>query len=202
MLITRTSLLISAAAVLFVLAVHTDAEAGFLCRRGMGSYAKFYRPTPFYKLTPRVRVSRAPYTHLSNYQPSAKAAQPNTPAKAQVEHPTKYISTVRAKSVNTVSAKLPSFPIWQNLPGSHLRPAWATCVVKEYLDTGVVRFRDVCTKEWAINSIENDDVKTSKIRSACLSKQKNRNGVVMFKDICTGEWAMNTVKQMALANVQ
>jgi hypothetical protein len=65
----------------------------------------------------------------------------------------------------------------------------------------VVRFRDVCTKEWAINSIDND-AKSSKIRSACLTKQNGQNGLVMFKDVCTGEWAMNTAKQIALANAQ
>src|SRR5262249_58632045 len=32
--------------------------------------------------------------------------------------------------------------------------ASATCLTKEYLETGAVMFRDVCTKEWAINSTD------------------------------------------------
>ena len=200
MLVTRTSFLISAAAVLFVMATHTGAEARFLCWRGMGSYAKYHKPPLFYKSTPQVRASRAHHANPPNYQPPAKVIQPKTTAKVQVENQTKSISTVSSKPASIVSAK--PRPLTDMAESASIARSTDTCVVKEYLDTGVVRFRDVCTKEWAINSIERDDAKTSKIRSACLSKQHNRNGVVIFRDVCTGEWAMNTVKQMALANAQ
>ena len=62
-----------------------------------------------------------------------------------------------------------SSPMRRVLPRS--RPRADTCLVKEYLDTGVVQFRDVCTREWATNSIDSD-AQASKIRTACLTKQE------------------------------
>jgi hypothetical protein len=206
MLVTRTSLLISATAAIFVMAAHTGAEAGFLCQRGMGSFAKYY------KAPPQVRVSKAPYTKPSNQHRTAKAVQPKAPAKAPVENPTKSDNIASAKPASIASAKPASekpasvadakpADIADATASTPIATATDTCLVKEYLDTGVVRFRDVCTKEWAVNSID-DDAKASKIRSACLTKKNNQNGVVMFKDVCTGEWAMNTAKQIALASAR
>jgi hypothetical protein len=199
MLATRTSLLISATTAMFVMAAYTGAEAGFLCQRGMGSYARSY-------FTPQVRVSKAPYTKPSIKQQTAKAVQSKAAAKAPAEYPVKSVSTASVKPASTAVAKPASTAVAKpnvaDATGSTpIAAATDTCLVKEYLDTGVVRFRDVCSKEWAINSID-DDAKASKIRTACLTKQNNQNGVVMFKDVCTGEWAMNTAKQMALANAQ
>ncbi len=71
--------------------------------------------------------------------------------------------------------------------------AAATCLTKEYLETGAVMFRDVCTKEWAINST--DVAKKVPAPRACLTKDSGDNGVVTFRDICTKEWAMNTRDQ-------
>ena len=193
MLVTRTSVLVSATAEVFVVAAITGAEAGFLCKRGVGSYARFYNPPP------TVRYSQAPHTKVSNTQRSAKAVQNKAPAKAPVENPTKSISTASARPPAIASRK--PTEVADTAGPTPIAPRTETCLVKEYLDTGVVRFRDVCTKEWAISSIDND-AKSSKIRSACLTKQNSQNGVVMFKDVCTGEWAMNTAKQIALANAQ
>jgi hypothetical protein len=79
--------------------------------------------------------------------------------------------------------------------------ATKTCLTKEYLDTGAVRFKDTCTSEWAINST-NVDTKASTAIHACLTKENNPNGVVMFRDTCTHEWAMNTADQLALAQTR
>jgi hypothetical protein len=62
-----------------------------------------------------------------------------------------------------------------------------SCLSKEYLQQGVVMFRDTCTKEWAIN---NTSTQTAS-NAACLTKTNPQDGVVMFKDICSSEWAMN-----------
>jgi hypothetical protein len=197
MLVSRTSLLVSATTAVFVVAASTGAEAGFLCKRGMGSFARFYNPPP------TVRFSKAPHTKVLTTQRSAKAVQP----KAPVENPTKSISTASAKPANFAGAKPASIAsakpteVADTTESAPVTPPTERCLVKEYLDTGMVRFRDVCTKEWAINSVDND-AKSSKIRGACLTKQNSQNGVVMFKDVCTGEWAMNTAKQIALANAQ
>ncbi len=193
MLETRTPLLISAAAAMFLMAACTGAEAGFLCKRGFGGFQRSYN------YTPPERISRT-YAKAPTYQGVSKAANNQEVPKAAsqkrpVENPPKSVTIASAKPAATAdtAASTPT-PIPVATPTN-------TCVVKEYLDTGAVQFRDTCTKEWAINSIDSD-AKTSKIRSACLTKQNNQNGVVIFKDVCTGEWAMNTAKQMALANAQ
>jgi hypothetical protein len=62
-----------------------------------------------------------------------------------------------------------------------------SCLSKEYLQQGVVMFRDTCTKEWAINKTSTQTASNA----ACLTKVNPQDGVVMFKDICSSEWAMN-----------
>jgi hypothetical protein len=74
--------------------------------------------------------------------------------------------------------------------------ATATCLTKEYLDTGAVLFKDVCTQEWAMNST-NVSNKLSAVGRSCLTKDTAQDGVIVFKDVCTQEWAMNTVEQAA-----
>ena len=71
--------------------------------------------------------------------------------------------------------------------------ATTTCLTKEYLDTGAVLFKDVCTQEWAMNST-NVSNKLSAVGRSCLIKDNAQDGVIMFKDVCTQEWAMNTVE--------
>jgi hypothetical protein len=70
-----------------------------------------------------------------------------------------------------------------------------TCLMKQYLATGAVLFKDACTKEWAINSTGVAS-RTANNRN-CLTKDSRENGFVMFKDICTNEWAMNTLERKA-----
>lgn len=74
--------------------------------------------------------------------------------------------------------------------------ATGACLTKEYLDTGAVKFRDTCTKEWAINATDVTK-KVTPAAATCLTKDTDQNGVVMFRDTCTREWAMNTPDQMA-----
>jgi hypothetical protein len=62
-----------------------------------------------------------------------------------------------------------------------------SCLSKEYLQQGVVMFRDTCTNEWAINKTNTQTASNA----ACLTKANPQDGVVMFKDICSSEWAMN-----------
>jgi hypothetical protein len=69
------------------------------------------------------------------------------------------------------------------------RPPAPNCLTKDYLQTGVVMFRDLCNQEWAINN--SSVTNTAPTNSACLSKENPQNGVVLFKDNCTSEWAMN-----------
>jgi hypothetical protein len=73
-----------------------------------------------------------------------------------------------------------------------------TCLTKEYLDTGAVKFQDTCTKEWAVNST---DVEKRTVTLSCLTKESSQSGVVMFRDTCTNEWAMNTLDKLAEVKV-
>ncbi len=57
-----------------------------------------------------------------------------------------------------------------------------------------MKFRDICTNEWAINSTHVEK-KASSFAPSCLTKDSNQSGMVIFKDTCTNEWAMNTVDQ-------
>ena len=70
----------------------------------------------------------------------------------------------------------------------------ATCLTKEYLQTGVVLFKDVCTPEWAMNSTTVTRPVTSATARDCLTKENLANGV-LFRDVCTNEWAMNSPDQ-------
>jgi hypothetical protein len=78
--------------------------------------------------------------------------------------------------------------------------ASASCLVKEYLQAGVVLFRDVCAKEWAMNSTSATNQVASAETRACLTKEYPRAGMVLFKDTCTDEWAMNLPDRRAQAS--
>jgi hypothetical protein len=80
-----------------------------------------------------------------------------------------------------------------------VEPATPPCLTKEYLETGVVLFRDVCTKEWAVNSTSVSSQVASAAGRLCLTKQYLRTDVVLFQDTCTNEWAMNPPVQQAQA---
>ena len=77
--------------------------------------------------------------------------------------------------------------------------ASASCLTKEYLQPGVVLFRDVCAKEWAMNSTSATSQVVSTETRACLTKEYPRAGMVLFKDTCTEEWAMNVPDRQARA---
>jgi hypothetical protein len=64
-------------------------------------------------------------------------------------------------------------------------------LAKEYLQAGVVLFKDVCTKEWAMNSTTLTGQVVSAASRACLTKEYPQAGILFFKDTCTNEWAMN-----------
>jgi hypothetical protein len=69
--------------------------------------------------------------------------------------------------------------------------AGSDCLSKKHLATGAVLFKDVCTKEWAINSAS---IAGERAGGKCLTKVTHPDGVVLFRDVCTDEWAMNTTE--------
>jgi hypothetical protein len=119
---------------------------------------------------------------------NADSTFPAFPSKVIVinrdtEYRTRYVPVYRDKYV----------PVPERVISTPTAPA--TCLTKEYLQTGVVLFKDVCTKEWAVNSTTIDRPVTSATARACLTKENPANGVVLFKDICSNEWAMNPPEQ-------
>ncbi len=78
------------------------------------------------------------------------------------------------------------------VPSAQTVAAAPSCLTKEYLQSGVVLFRDVCTKEWAMNSTT---LTAQPVNRACLVKEYPQSGVVLFKDTCTNEWARNPEQQ-------
>ena len=78
-------------------------------------------------------------------------------------------------------------------------PAKSSCLTKETPQDGVVLFKDVCTKEWAMNSTSVNSQVVSVASRTCLTKEYPQSEVVMFRDTCTDEWAMNPPEQQAQA---
>ncbi len=182
MLTTRNSLPTLAVVATLVAAATTAAQAGGrsfpfpLCHGGFGRLAGIAKP-PI--------PTSIPHKVASDDEPVAKRAQRHRPA---AEPPATVAQRPRpaAEPPTTVAT------------GAAFTPAAAattTCLTKEYLDTGAVLFRDVCTNEWAINSTNVN--KTSATGRTCLTKNADQGGIVMFKDTCTNEWAMNTSEQQS-----
>ena len=181
----RTSVLALAAIATLALAASTDAEASPFCHR-FGSFSRAYSPAaPQQRIAsakPRFEATRTAKRNLPEavVTKTAKAHPKNveTPAKpANRYQPTQLAGAATVAPVSTPATA-----------------ATTTCLTKEYLDTGAVLFKDVCTQEWAMNST-NVSNKLSVVGRSCLTKDNAQDGVILFKDVCTQEWAMNKVEQ-------
>jgi hypothetical protein len=196
MLMKRTSLLTFAAVAVVAMAASTAAEAFSFCQGGRGKFARAFSPVPQYRSVGKIAkrpTSPVRYAKATAPVRPAGVAGPTSIAKAPA-------SAGTARAAPATSAAIPA----KSTAESTSAPAAAatdTCLIKEYLETGAVRFRDTCTNEWAINSTKVTS-KTATVGGTCLAKETNSNGVVLFKDVCTNEWAMNTLEQMSLAQAK
>jgi len=190
---TRNSLLALAAVATLAVAGSTAAEARYFgssfCHRGPASFFKSYVAASIERRAASVRRRDDDDEPQEKYRAASKPVKPavvaSAPKPAIAATPVKPVTVAAAvKPVSLASAAVPT----PSTAGT------TTCLTKEYLDTGAVRFRDVCTNEWAINSTDVDK-KVSSVVSSCLTKDSSQNGMVMFKDTCTNEWAMNTLDQ-------
>ena len=181
----RASVLALAAIATLALAASTDAEASPFCHRG--GFAGFSR------------ASAAPQQRIASAKPRFEAART---AKRYVPEAV-VTKTARAhpKDVETPAKAANSYQPAQLAGAATVAPvstpataATTTCLTKEYLDTGAVLFKDVCTQEWAMNST-NVSNRLSAVGRSCLTKDNAQDGIIVFKDVCTQEWAMNTVEQ-------
>ena len=180
MLTNRTSLFTFAAVAALALAASTGAEAGFICQRGMGGFAKAkaYSPMP----QPRV-TGKVPSVRPKDDEQYAKAASRKPPAAAPVK-PTVVVGAAKpATSVEVSDGSAVNAPKPASVANTAVSTPTATatkaCLTKEYLDTGAIRFRDTCTKEWAINSTNVDDQSVEgRPRLLDQGKQSKRRGDV------------------------
>jgi hypothetical protein len=186
MLANRTSLLALAAITTFAVAVgSTAAEARFFgspfCH-GSGSPVRAYIAAMQSRGASKVASAR-------QRDRDDEAAKPVSRPRLVAE-PVKPATTASATLASAASVPVPA----ATAPAASAAASTSTCLIKEYLDTGAVMFKDTCTNEWAVNSTE-VDTKPVVVRT-CLTKD-NQDGIVMFKDVCTNEWAMNTSTQPA-----
>jgi hypothetical protein len=198
MFVKRTSLLTFAAAAALAMAASTAAEA--FCPGGHGKFGRAFSPVPQHRSAGKIaRKPTAPVRYSKATVPAPNPVRPASAAKPTfVANAPASVGT--ASATPATSAAIPA----KSTAESTSAPAAAatdTCLIKEYLETGAVRFRDACTNEWAINSTKLTS-KTATVGGTCLAKETNSNGVVLFKDLCTNEWAMNTLEQMSMAQAK
>lgn len=190
MLTNRTSALTLAAIATLALAA-SDADASPFCHRGgFASFSRAYIP-----VVPQQRIVSA-RPKIEKVAKAANKYRPEPLVSKVVRAQPKDIETAVAKPANSyqpaqLAGAATVVPI--STPAT---AATTTCLTKEYLDTGAVLFKDVCTQEWAMNST-NVSTKLSAVGRSCLTKDTAQDGVIVFKDVCTQEWAMNTVEQAA-----
>jgi hypothetical protein len=191
--ITRNSLLTLAAVATLAVAGSTAAEARYFGssfgHRGPASFFKSYVASAMQPKAASARYRDDDDEPQEKHRAASKPVKPATvasaarpPSVAAVVKPASVTAPVKPVSLATAAVTIPS------------TAGTTTCLTKEYLDTGAVKFRDICTNEWAINSTDVEK-KVSSFALSCLTKDNSQNGVVMFKDTCTNEWAMNTVDQ-------
>ena len=190
MLTSRTSALTLATIATLALAASTDADASPFCHRGgFASFSRAYIP-----VVPQQRIVSVRPKIEEKAAKAANKYRPEPVVSKVVRAQPKDVETAVAKPANSyqpaqLAGAATAAPI--STPAT---AATTTCLTKEYLDTGAVLFKDVCTQEWAMNST-NVSNKLSAVGRSCLIKDNAQDGVIMFKDVCTQEWAMNTVEQ-------
>ena len=181
----RASVLALAAIATLALAASTDAEASPFCHR-FASFSRAYFPAaPQQRIAsakPRFEATRTAKRHL----PEAVVTKTARAHTKDVETPAKLANSYQPAQLAGAATVAPV-----STPATAVT---TTCLTKEYLDTGAVLFKDVCTQEWAMNST-NVSGKVSAVGRSCLTKDNAQDGVILFKDVCTHEWAMNRVEQ-------
>ena len=181
----RSSVLALAAITTLALAASTDAEASPFCHR-FASFSRAYFPAaPQQRIVsakPRFEATRTAKRHL----PEAVVTKTARAHTKDVETPAKLANSYQPAQLAGAATVAPV-----STPATVVT---TTCLTKEYLDTGAVLFKDVCTQEWAMNST-NVSSKVSAVGRSCLTKDNAQDGVILFKDVCTQEWAMNRVEQ-------
>jgi hypothetical protein len=189
MLTNRTSALTLAAIATLALTASTDADASPFCHRGgFASFSRAYIP-----VVPQQRIVSVRPKIQEKVAKAANKHRPEPVVSKVVRAQPKDVETAVAKPANSYQPAQLAGAATVAPISTPATAATTTCLTKEYLDTGAVLFKDVCTQEWAMNST-NVSNKLSAVGRSCLIKDNAQDGVIMFKDVCTQEWAMNTVE--------
>jgi hypothetical protein len=189
MLTNRTSALTLAAIAALALTASTDADASPFCHRGgFGSFSRAYIP-----VVPQQRIVSVRPKIEEKVAKAANKYRPEPVVSKVVRAQPKDVEAAVAKPANSYQPAQLAGAATVAPISTPATAATTTCLTKEYLDTGAVLFKDVCTQEWAMNST-NVSNKLSAVGRSCLIKYNAQDGVIMFKDVCTQEWAMNTVE--------
>jgi hypothetical protein len=189
MLTNRTSALTLAAIATLALAASTDADASPFCHRGgFASFSRAYIP-----VVPQQRIVSVRPKIQEKVAKAANKHRPEPVVSKVVRAQPKDVETAVTKPANSYQPAQLAGAATVAPISTPATAATTTCLTKEYLDTGAVLFKDVCTQEWAMNST-NVSNKLSAVGRSCLIKDNAQDGVIMFKDVCTQEWAMNTVE--------
>ena len=144
MLTHRTSVLALAAIATLALAASTDAEASPFCHRGgFASFSRAYVPAA----PPQRIVSAKP-----RFEAVRTAKREAVVTKTAMAHPKDVETPV--KSANRYQPTQLAGAATVAPVSTAATAATTTCLTKVYLDTGAVLFKDVCTQEWAMNTVE------------------------------------------------
>ena len=178
-----------AAIATLALAASTDADASPFCHRGgFASFSRAYIP-----VVPQQRIVSVKPKFEEKVAQAAKKYRSGAGRQQNRQGPSEGCRNGLAKPANSYQPAQLAGAATVAPVSTPATAATATCLTKEYLDTGAVLFKDVCTQEWAMNST-NVSNKLSAVGRSCLTKDNAQDGVIMFKDVCTQEWAMNTVE--------
>ena len=150
MLTSRASALTLATIATLALAASTDADASPFCHRGgFASFSRAYIP-----VVPQQRIVSVRPKIEEKVAKAANKYRPEPVVSKVVRAQPKDVETAVAKPANSYQpAQLAGAAIVAPI-STPATAATATCLTKEYLDTGAVLFKDVCTQEWAMNTVE------------------------------------------------
>ena len=150
MLTNRTSALTLAAIATLVLAASTNADASPFCHRGgFASFSRAYIP-----VVPQQRIVSVRPKIEEKVAKAANKYRPEPVVSKVVRAQPKDIETAVAKPANSYQPAQLAGAATVAPISTPATAATTTCLTKEYLDTGAVLFKDVCTQEWAMNTVE------------------------------------------------
>ena len=181
-----------------------DSGAGYRCPKQLPYDPQTGRCRRAPDLEALAEEERAAAAERARTEARAEAAaRARAEARAAAEAQAERLARPQVIYVGLPAPVVPGSPVLgpaattAPVPAMAAPAAASTCLTKEYLQAGTVLFKDVCAKEWAMNSTTLPSQVVSAASRACLTKDYLQAGVVLFKDTCTSEWAINPPEQQS-----